>query len=72
MVPCCGEQVFRPLTLRATGEVLGEVRGLLVVRINEEGLIEHYQMSILNNRVNAVLLGFLSAQEKENDVVQNQ
>lgn len=48
-------QIFRPLTLRSTGELLGEVRGLLVVRINEAGLIDYYQMTILDHRVHAIL-----------------
>ncbi|ELR19648.1 uncharacterized protein ACA1_199000 [Acanthamoeba castellanii str. Neff] len=47
--------VFRPLTVRATGQEFGEVRGLLVVHINEAGLIDQYHMTVLDHRVNAAL-----------------
>jgi ketosteroid isomerase-like protein len=47
--------VFRPLTVRATGQEFGEVRGLLVIHINEAGLIDQYHMTVLDHRVNAAL-----------------
>jgi hypothetical protein len=50
-----GAQVFRPLTIRATEQTFGEVRGLLVIRINDAGLIDQYQMTVLDHRVSAAL-----------------